>query len=68
MKIINGFLKFIGLNAFMAFVILLLLDYEDTSIVFLVVSVACFGTLLFLQLYKFYLVNNFKKNKTEDNE
>jgi hypothetical protein len=68
MRLINGFLKFIGINAFLVFFILLILDYEDTSMVFLVVSLACFGTLLFLQLYKLYLVNNIKKNKTEDNE
>jgi len=68
MKIINGFLKFIGINAFFVFLILLMLDYEDMSIVFLVVSLACFGVLLFLQLYKFYMLNNIKKNKTEDNE
>lgn len=68
MKLINGFLKFIGLNAFLTFIILVLLDYEDMSLVFLVVALGSFLALLLLQLYKIYLLNDIKKNKSKNNQ
>ena len=63
MKMINSFLTFIGLNSFMAFIILLLLEYQNGAMIFLTIAACCFAGMLFFYIYKLYLINNLKKNK-----
>ena len=63
MKMINSFLTFIGLNSFMAFIILLLLEYQNGAMVFLTVAASSFTGILFFYIYKLYLLNTLKKNK-----
>jgi hypothetical protein len=61
MKFINGILSFSGLNTLMAAVVLYVLDYENTAMVLLMVSLFCFAVILFFYLYKMYILIRLKK-------
>jgi hypothetical protein len=67
MKLIHRILKFISLNAFMAAVILLLVERETEAVILLVIALAGFALKAFLQFYKFCLLLGLKKTKSKNN-
>ena len=67
MNLIRGFFRFIGIITFMAFIIFLLIENESTAFFCLIISVLCFGIILSIKAYKFYLVYTLKKKTPGNN-
>lgn len=65
MRTINRFFRIISFNSLVTAIILYLLNYENTAIYLLILGIAGLAVMLFLYIYKMYLMNLIKKNKTK---
>lgn len=65
MKFISGFFSFITINSFMCFMVSELLEYRQMASILLVLAIISFAAILFLKLYRFFLMYNLKKNTPE---
>lgn len=65
MKLINDILNFIGLNGLLAGAVLYVLSYEEAAGISLAVALLSYAQMLFLQVYKIYLLNYLKKKARE---
>ena len=65
MKLITGFLKFIGTLTLMISLFFYLLNTLDWSVIMFLISIACFAVAALLKLYLFYHLYFMKKDNQD---